>query len=171
MIHIEDYIRDVQDFPMEGILFKDITPLLNNAEARSKCVAMLLSSLKGQKIDKVVGAESRGFFLGILLANELNAGFVPVRKPNKLPFDTLSASYALEYGTDSLEIHIDSIQKGDRILLHDDVLATGGTAKAMCELIEKLGGVIVQCNFLMEISFLNGREKISQYPLFAAIKY
>ena len=124
-----------------------------------------------QKIDKVVGAESRGFFFGILLAQELNAGFVPVRKPKKLPYETISATYELEYGTDSLEMHTDAIKKGDRVLIHDDVLATGGTAKAVCELVEKLGGVIVQCNFLMELTFLNGREKIKNNPIFAAITY
>jgi adenine phosphoribosyltransferase len=168
---IENYIRDIQGFPKEGILFKDITPLLNDPIARQKCLSILVESLKDQKIDKVVGAESRGFFFGILLAQELNAGFVPVRKPKKLPYDIISASYELEYGTDSLEMHTDAIKKGDRVLIHDDVLATGGTAKAVCELVEKLGGEIVQCNFLMELSFLNGREKIKEYPLFAAIRY
>lgn len=168
---IENYIRDIQDFPKEGILFKDITPLLNDVEARQECLSILVNSLKGQKIDKVVGAESRGFFFGMLLAQELNAGFIPVRKPKKLPYETISASYALEYGTDSLEMHTDAIQKGDRILIHDDVLATGGTAKAVCELVEKLGGEIVQCNFLMELTFLNGREKIKEFPVFAALSY
>jgi adenine phosphoribosyltransferase len=114
---------------------------------------------------------NRGFFLGILIAEELNVGFIPVRKPNKLPYDTISASYQLEYGTDTLEMHTDAIQKGDRILIHDDVLATGGTAQAVCELVEKLGGEVVQLNFLMEISFLNGREKISGYEIFSAITY
>ncbi|GAA6767102.1 adenine phosphoribosyltransferase [Flavobacterium johnsoniae] len=168
---IENYIRDIQGFPKEGILFKDITPLLNNVEARQECLSILVNSLKGQKIDKVVGAESRGFFFGMLLAQELKAGFIPVRKPKKLPFDIISASYELEYGTDSLEMHIDAIKKGDRVLIHDDVLATGGTAKAVCELVEKLGGEIVQCNFLMELTFLNGREKIKEYPVFAALTY
>lgn len=168
---IEKYIRDIQGFPKEGILFKDITPLLNDPIARTECLNVLLESLKGQKIDKVVGAESRGFFFGMLLANELNAGFIPVRKPKKLPYEIISASYELEYGFDSLEMHTDAIQKGDRILIHDDVLATGGTAKAVCELVEMLGGEIVQCNFLMELSFLNGREKINNYPVFAALTY
>nr|WP_199001734.1 adenine phosphoribosyltransferase [Flavobacterium sp. ASV13] len=168
---IKNYIRDIQDFPKQGILFKDITPLLNDPLARTECLKILAESLKGQKIDKVVGAESRGFFFGMLLAQELNAGFIPVRKPKKLPYDIISASYALEYGTDSLEMHTDAIKKGDRVLIHDDVLATGGTAKAVCELVEKLGGEIVQCNFLMELTFLNGREKIKEYPIFAAITY
>ncbi|MCD9574037.1 adenine phosphoribosyltransferase [Flavobacterium soyae] len=168
---IENYIRDIQGFPKEGILFKDITPLLNDVKARQECLSLLVNSLNGQKIDKVVGAESRGFFFGMLLAQELNAGFVPVRKPKKLPFETISASYELEYGTDSLEMHTDAIKKGDRILIHDDVLATGGTAKAVCELVEKLGGEIVQCNFLMELTFLNGREKIKEFPIFAVLSY
>lgn len=170
-MQIKNYIRDIQGFPKKEILFKDITPLLNDPIARKEAVSILAESLKGQKIDKVVGAESRGFFFGILLAQELNAGFVPVRKPNKLPYDTISASYELEYGIDSLEMHTDAIKKGDRVLIHDDVLATGGTAKAVCELVEKLGGEIVQCNFLMELGFLNGREKISKHPIFAAITY
>lgn len=168
---LEKYIRDIQDFPKKGILFKDITPLLNDAKARKECLEILVATLKDSKIDKVVGVESRGFFFGMLLAQELNVGFVPVRKPNKLPFDTISASYELEYGTDSLEIHTDAIQKGDRVLIHDDVLATGGTAKAVCELVERLGGVIVQCNFIMELSFLEGRKKIEENTIFAAITY
>ncbi|KFF04502.1 adenine phosphoribosyltransferase [Flavobacterium reichenbachii] len=168
---IENYVRDIQGFPKEGILFKDITPLLNDVEARQECLSILLNSLKDQKIDKVVGAESRGFFFGMLLAQELNAGFIPVRKPNKLPYETISASYELEYGFDSLEMHTDAIKAGDRVLIHDDVLATGGTAGAVCELVEKLGGTIVQCNFLMELTFLNGRDKIKEYPIFAAISY
>lgn len=168
---IENYIRDIQGFPKEGILFKDITPLLKDPIARTECLTILLESLKGQKIDKVVGAESRGFFFGMLLAQELQAGFIPVRKPKKLPYEVISASYQLEYGSDSLEMHTDAIQKGDRVLIHDDVLATGGTAKAVCELVEKLGGEIVQCNFLMELSFLNGRDKIKSHPVFAALTY
>lgn len=168
---IKSYVRDIQDFPKEGILFKDITPLLNDPMARKECLSILVESLKGQRIDKVVGAESRGFFFGMLLAQELNAGFVPVRKPKKLPYETISASYELEYGIDTLEMHTDAIKKGDRVLVHDDVLATGGTAKAVCELVERLGGEIVQCNFLMELSFLNGREKINKHPIFAALNY
>lgn len=168
---LQQYFRDIQDFPKEGILFKDITPLLLNPEARAQMLDQLVSELKEKQIDKVVGVESRGFFFGILLAEKLNAGFIPVRKPKKLPYKTISASYELEYGQDTLEMHIDAIQKGDKILIHDDVLATGGTAKAVCELVEKLGGEIVQCNFLMELSFLNGREKIKNNPIFAAITY
>jgi adenine phosphoribosyltransferase len=168
---LENYIRDIQGFPKEGILFKDITPLLNDVKATKECVKILVNGLEGKQIDKVIGVESRGFLFGMLLAQELNAGFIPVRKPNKLPYSTISASYDLEYGSDTLEIHIDSIQKGDKILIHDDVLATGGTAKAVIELVERLGGEIVQLNFLMELAFLNGRENIKEYPIFSAIKY
>ena len=168
---LKKYIRDIQDFPKPGIMFKDITPLLIDPIARKETLDLLLDAVKGKKIDKVIGVESRGFFFGILLAEELNAGFIPVRKPNKLPYQTLSATYDLEYGTDTLEIHIDAIQKGDKVLIHDDVLATGGTAKAVCELVEKLGGEIVQCNFLMELSFLNGRAKLPTNEVFAAMTY
>lgn len=168
---LKQYFRDIQDFPKEGILFKDITPLLLSPEAREEMLETLVTTLKDKKIDKVVGVESRGFFFGILLAQKLNAGFIPVRKPKKLPYKTISASYELEYGQDTLEMHIDAIQKGDKVLIHDDVLATGGTIKAVCELVEKLGGEIVQCNFLMELSFLTGREKIKGKEIFAAITY
>ena len=168
---LEKYIRDIQDFPKEGIMFKDITPLLINAEARKKCLDLLVAAVSNQRVDKVIGVESRGFFFGTLLAQELNAGFIPVRKPNKLPYETISATYDLEYGTDTLEIHADAIQKGDRILIHDDVLATGGTARAVCELVERLGGEIVQCNFLIELTFLNGRSKLDGKAIFAAIAY
>jgi adenine phosphoribosyltransferase len=170
-MNIESYIRDIPNFPKEGIVFKDITPLLNNAEARAEVLKQIKAKLPEVKIDKVVGVESRGFFFGILLAQELGAGFVPVRKKGKLPFETISASYDLEYGTDSLEIHTDAIQKGENVLIHDDVLATGGTIKAVTELVEKLGGKIVQINFLMELKFLNGREKIKEYNSHAILKY
>mgnify|MGYP006338698125 FL=1 len=170
-MNLENYIRDIQDFPKPGIGFKDITPLLSNPEATSACLELLASTLADKNINKVIGVESRGFFFGILLAQKLNAGFVPVRKPKKLPFETISASYELEYGTDTLEMHIDAIKKGDKVLIHDDVLATGWTAKAVCELVEQLGGEIVQMNFLMELSFLNGREKLGNKEIFAALTY
>lgn len=168
---LQKYIRDIQNFPKDGIDFKDITPLLISPEARKETLEILLSTVKNKKINKVIGVESRGFFFGILLADALNAGFVPVRKPKKLPFQTIAASYDLEYGTDTLEIHIDAIQKGDKVLIHDDVLATGGTAAAVCELVERLGGEIVQCNFLMELTFLNGRKKLGTNEIFAAMIY
>ncbi len=159
-MELEKYIRDINDFPKKGIIFKDITPLLNNPEAVENCLQRILELVGNEKIDKVVGVESRGFFFATLLSQKLNAGFVPVRKPGKLPYKTVSATYDLEYGTDKVEMHIDAINKGDKVLIHDDVLATGGTAKATCELVKKLGGEIVQCNFLMEIPFLEGRKKL-----------
>lgn len=171
MIDIKKYIRDVQDFPKTGVLFKDITPLLANKEATEVCLQMLLDLVGDQKIDKVVGIESRGFFFGMLLAQKLNAGFVPIRKAGKLPFSTYVEPYALEYGMDTLEIHEDAILPGEKILLHDDVLATGGTAKAACRLIEKLKGDIVQCNFIMEIGFLNGNHKLRSYESRSLITY
>jgi adenine phosphoribosyltransferase len=168
---LEQYIRDIADFPKPGIIFKDITPLLASPEGTEECLQLLINSLQEKKIDKVIGVESRGFFFATILAHHFKAGFIPVRKPKKLPFDTISASYELEYGTDTLEMHIDAIQPGDKVLIHDDVLATGGTAKAVCELVKQLGGEIVQVNFLMELSFLNGREKIKEYDIFTAINY
>lgn len=170
-MNIESYIRDIPDFPKKGIIFKDITPLLNNAQARNEVLKQFKANLPDVKIDKVVGVESRGFFFGVLLAQELGAGFVPVRKKGKLPFDTISAAYELEYGTDNLEIHTDAIQKGENILIHDDVLATGGTIKAVTELVEKLGGNIVQLSFLIELGFLNGREKIKNYKTHSILNY
>src|SRR5690606_33540006 len=170
-MNIESYIRDIPNFPKEGIVFKDITPLLNSPEARAEVLKQIKAKLPEVNIDKVVGVESRGFFFGILLAQELGAGFVPVRKKGKLPFDTLSASYELEYGTDNLEIHTDAIQKGESVLINDDVLATGGTIKAVTELVEKLGGNIVQISVLMELKFQNGREKIKEYNRHSILKY
>lgn len=170
-MNLKDYIRDIQDFPKQGIEFKDISPLLISPQATAFCLEILVNSLQNHKIDKVIGVESRGFFFGILLAQKLNAGFIPVRKPKKLPFDTISASYELEYGSDALEMHVDAINSGDKVLIHDDVLATGGTAKAVCELVEQLGGKIVQLNFLMELSYLNGREKLMDKEIFTALTY
>ncbi|MGJ8714567.1 MAG: adenine phosphoribosyltransferase [Maribacter stanieri] len=167
----KSFIRDVPNFPKEGVIFKDITLLLQNPNALKETTSALFELLEGQKIDKVVGMESRGFIFGPLLAQKLNAGFVPIRKPGKLPSETLSETYDLEYGTDTLEIHFDAIKKGDKVLVHDDVLATGGTANAACKLIERLGGVIVQCNFLIELTFLNGVSKVEDYPVKSLMKY
>lgn len=166
-----DYIRDIQDFPQQGIVFKDITPLLQDKEALKKATEALLSLVGEHRIDKVVGMESRGFFFGPLLATKLNAGFVPVRKSGKLPGVKISQSYNLEYGTDILEIHEDSIQKGENVLIHDDVLATGGTAKAVCQLIERLGGNIIACNFLIELDFLNGRGNLNGHEIRSLLQY
>ncbi|MEP3373869.1 MAG: adenine phosphoribosyltransferase [Maribacter dokdonensis] len=167
----KSFIRDVPNFPKGGIIFKDITPLLKSPEMLNKTTEALAQLVNGQKIDKVVGMEGRGFIFGPLLASKLNAGFVPIRKPGKLPFTTLSETYDLEYGKDILEIHTDSIQKGDMVLIHDDVLATGGTASAACKLVEKLGGTIVQCNFLIELTFLEGISKIEEYQAKSLLKY
>ena len=167
----KSYIRDIKDFPKEGIVFKDITPLLKDSVALKKATDALLELVGDQKIDKVVGMESRGFFFAPLLAIELGAGFIPIRKPGKLPFNTIRESYSLEYGENSLELHIDAIEKGERILIHDDVLATGGTAAAVCKLIERMGGEIVQCNFLIELDFLNGKEKLKNYEVQSLLHY
>lgn len=171
MIHIESYIREIADFPKPGISFKDITPLLQDPDAMRETVMQLIDMIGDAKIDKVVGIESRGFLFGTLLAEKLNAGFVPVRKPGKLPFKTFAEVYELEYGKDTLEIHQDAIKKGEKVLLHDDVLATGGTARTACNLIEKMGGIIVQCNFLTELSILNGRNKLRKYDVESLLIY
>ncbi|WP_211362771.1 adenine phosphoribosyltransferase [Gillisia hiemivivida] len=168
---LNKYIREIPNFPKEGIKYKDITPLLQSPEAIKESVAQFLELIGDEKIDKVVGIESRGFLFGMLLAEKLNAGFVPIRKPGKLPAETYSEVYELEYGKDTLEIHCDAIQKGERIILHDDVLATGGTARAACDLVKKMGAEIVQCNFLVELTFLNGRKKLNSYPVKSLLKY
>ncbi len=170
-MNLNDHIRDIVDFPKPGIVFKDITPLLGNAAAFAKATDGLQQLIGDQVIDKVVGVESRGYFFGAVLAERLNAGFIPVRKPGKLPYETVQQSYALEYGTDTLEMHKDAIQKGDKILLHDDVLATGGTAAAVVKLIESLGGIVVQCNFLMELDFLKGKDRLQGYDVRAVLRY
>lgn len=170
-IDLKQFIRDVPDFPKKGIVFKDITTLLKNPDALKLTLNILYDKVKDMKIDKVVGIEARGFIFGAMLAEKLNAGFVPARKPGKLPAAVTKQSYELEYGTDTIEIHKDAISKGDRVLLHDDLLATGGTAKAACELIEKLGGNLVQTLFIIELDFLNGREKLKNYKVDSLINY
>ncbi len=168
---IKKYIRTVKDFPKKGIMFRDITTLLKAPEGLRTSFNALLEFTEGLKIDKVVGIESRGFVLGAMLAEKINAGFVPIRKPGKLPAETVKEEYSLEYGTDAIEIHKDSIEPGESILLHDDLLATGGTAKAAVNLIEKLGGKIVQVSFIVELSFLNGREKLKGYDVRSLVDY
>lgn len=170
-MNLKETIRDVPDFPKKGIMFKDITTLLKNPEALSFAVEELYNLAKNIKITKVAGIESRGFILGGILAEKLKAGFVPIRKPGKLPSEKLSESYSLEYGTDSIEIHKDAIIPGDIVLLHDDLLATGGTMKAACNLVEKLGGKVVLVSFLIELSFLKGREKLREYDIHSLIQY
>jgi adenine phosphoribosyltransferase len=153
-------IRDIPNFPKPGIVFKDITPLLASGPLFHKTIDVLAERYGGQKIDDVLGIESRGFIIGAALAYRLGAGFCIVRKPGKLPYETHRASYELEYGTDSLEIHRDAIKPGARVLIVDDLIATGGTAKAACELVSVLGGEVVECAFVIELSFLKGREKL-----------
>ncbi len=168
---LKKYIRSIRDFPIKGIMFRDITTLLKDPEAVNETLRQLLDFTKGKKIDKVVGVESRGFIFGAMLANELKAGFVPIRKPGKLPAERETQTYQLEYGLDKIEIHKDAIAEGDTILVHDDLLATGGTAEAACKLVEKLGGKVVQLSFLIELSFLNGREKLRNYNVESLIIY
>ncbi len=168
--NIEKYIRDVKDFPNPGIIFKDITPLLADAQALHNTTQALLEVVPSQ-IDKVVGIEARGFFFGTLLADRLNAGFVPIRKPGKLPYETYTETYQLEYGTDSLSMHVDAIKPGDKVLLHDDVLATGGTAAAAVKLIEKAGGEIVQLSFLIDLGFPEAHKKLKNYDISYIMTY
>ncbi len=170
-MELKNYIRSVKDFPKEGIVFRDITTLLKDPSALRYTVNALLDFTFDTKIDKVAGIESRGFIFGALLAERLGSGFIPIRKPGKLPAEKEKESYQLEYGTDSIEIHKDAIKKGDRVLLHDDLLATGGTAQAACRLIEKLGGQVVQASFVIELTFLNGRDKLNKYDVRSLIKY
>lgn len=170
-MELKSFVRDIPDFPKKGVSYKDITPLLLDPDAMHHVVNLFVENLPHKNIDKVVGIESRGFFFATLLAERLNAGFIPVRKPGKLPHRTHTENYDLEYGSDTLEIHEDAIEPGEKVLLHDDVLATGGTAAATCKLIEKCGGEIVQCNFLVELEFLKGAEKIKNYEVASLIKY
>ena len=167
----KNYIRDIHDFPEKGVTFKDITPLLKDAEALQAAAEAMLKMVGDMKVDKVVGMESRGFFFAPILASRLNAGFVPVRKVGKLPSDKISRTYSLEYGEDTLEMHADSIQPGENVIIHDDVLATGGTAKATCELVEALGGKVIQCNFLLELLNLKGAAKLNGYQIKSLVSF
>ena len=171
MEYLKKLIRDVPDFPKAGILFKDITPLLQDAKGLRDSIACITSYFENKKIDIVVGAEARGFILAPTVAFSIGAGFVPIRKPGKLPYEKASMTYTLEYGTDTLEIHKDGIKKGQQVLMVDDLLATGGTMNACCKLVESLGGNIVGCAFLIELGFLHGRDVLSKYDMFSLIKY
>ena len=170
-VDLRAHIRDIPDFPTPGILFKDITPLLLEAAALDAAVEALAAPARPAGVQFVVAAEARGFILGAALARELGAGFVPARKPGKLPSQTISAQYALEYGIDSLEMHADALAGGARVLVHDDLLATGGTARALCDLVDGLGGEIVGCSFLIELGFLGGRARLDPYPVHSLIAY
>ncbi len=165
------FIRDIPDFPKKGIIFKDITPLLKDAQALRKTMDVLAREYKDQKIDYVVAMESRGFIFGTVLAAKLGAGFIPVRKPGKLPYKTRCATYQLEYGTDSLEIHQDALAKDSRVLIVDDLLATGGTAQAVIKLVRSFKAKIIGAAFVIELEFLKGRKKLKNVPIFSILKY
>ena len=164
-------IRDIPDYPKPGILFKDITPLLLDPAALDRAVRDLAEWSRPRDVDLVVAAEARGFILGGALARELGVGFVPARKPGKLPYDTVSAEYILEYGVDALEMHADALADGARVLVHDDLLATGGTARALCDLVESRGADVVGCAFVVELSFLAGRERLQDFDVLTLVDY
>jgi adenine phosphoribosyltransferase len=170
-VQLRDLIRDVPDFPRPGILFKDITTLLKNPQGLSLAVEAMLRPFAGESLDLIVGIESRGFILGAPLAVQRRCGFVPVRKPGKLPADTLRQEYQLEYGQDAVEVHRDAIRTGQNVLLVDDVLATGGTMAATCELVERLGGRIAGISLLVELTFLHGRTKLAGHRVEAVVQY
>ncbi|MDB4640555.1 adenine phosphoribosyltransferase [Pirellulaceae bacterium] len=170
-MNLKEYIRDVPDFPKEGILFKDITPLLSSPSAFKEVTRLLAEKYSNDNIDAIVAAEARGFIFGGPLAHELHVPFVPIRKPGKLPFQTKSLTYDLEYGTDTLEMHIDAVSEGQRILVVDDLLATGGTVEACCRMITDCGATVVGCAFVIELSFLGGAEKLSGFHPYSLLEY
>lgn len=171
MERLKTIIRDVPDFPKKGIVFKDITTLLQDAKSYQKMIDLISNRYIGERIDKVIGVEARGFIIGSAMAYKLGAGVVLVRKPGKLPAETFSKTYSLEYGTDTLEIHKDAIKPGERILIADDLLATGGTMAAVVELIKSMGGEIVECCFMAELEFLNGRKKLPEGKVFSLLNF
>ena len=168
---LKEKIRDIPDFPKKGILFRDITTLLKDKESFGFVVEKLFNRYNEKDVDIIAGIESRGFIFGSALAYRINKGFVPIRKPGKLPSITVSEEYSLEYGTDKIEMHVDAIKKGDRVLLIDDLLATGGTMAAACRLIEKVGGKVAECSFLVELAFLSGRDKLKEYDIYSMVTY
>jgi adenine phosphoribosyltransferase len=168
---LKQYIRDIPDFPKKGILFRDITTLLQNRDALNRTIDMLTDHYRSQAIDQIIGIESRGFIFGAPLAYRLGTGFIPVRKPGKLPHVTEKVEYQLEYGTDRLEIHKDAFRAGQRVLIIDDLLATGGTAAAVAQLVEKLDGEVAGLGFVIELSFLNGRDKLKGYDIHTLVQY
>lgn len=170
-MELRDYIRNIQDYPKKGILFRDITTLLKDKDAFKLAIDEMAKQVENKKIDLIVGAESRGFLIGSALAYKMNCGFIPVRKKGKLPYKTISEEYALEYGTDTLYMHEDAVKKGDNVLVVDDLIATGGTALAMIKMVEKLGGNVIGSSFLIELEELNGRKEIEKYPINVLIKY
>jgi adenine phosphoribosyltransferase len=170
-VRLEDHIQDIPDFPKPGIVFKDITPLFLDAGALRATVSALAEYARSREADYVVSAEARGFVLGGAVAAELGAGFIVARKPGKLPRETASIEYQLEYGVDALEVHADAVAGGARVLVHDDLLATGGTAQALCGLVENAGGVVAGCAFVIELAFLRGRERLKGYDVHSLIVY
>jgi adenine phosphoribosyltransferase len=170
-MNLKEKIRNIPDFPKKGIVFRDITPLIRDSEAFKYSIDRMAEHYRNKKIDVILGAEARGFIFGAALAYKMGTGFIPVRKSGKLPYMTCKASYDLEYGSNVLEMHVDAVNKGDRILIVDDLAATGGTAKAKAELVESRGGIVVGFCFLVELEFLNPRKILSKYDVFSLIKY
>jgi adenine phosphoribosyltransferase len=170
-VRLEDHIRDIPDFPKPGIVFKDITPLFLDPEALRAAVSALADYARSREADYIVSAEARGFVLGGAVAAEVGAGFILARKPGKLPREVSSVEYQLEYGVDALEVHADAVAGGARVLVHDDLLATGGTAEALCGLVEQAGGVVAGCAFVIELAFLNGRERLKGYDVHSLLVY
>lgn len=171
MEHLRALVREVPDFPIAGILFRDVTPLLRDPGGLADVVGRLAEECRGLKVDVVAGIESRGFIFGAPLAMALGAGFVPIRKPGKLPAERIRREYALEYGTNVLEVHSDAVRAGERVLVVDDLLATGGTAHASVQLVEELGGEVVRLAFVIELGFLGGRERLAGYDVISLIQY
>ena len=170
-VNLADYIRDVADFPKPGIMFKDITPLLASHAALEACIDQFVEKYKNEKIDVIAAAEARGFLFAVPLAMRLGIGMVPIRKPGKLPYEKKSYTYDLEYGTDTLEMHVDAVTPGQKVLVVDDLLATGGTVSACCEMVEEIGAEVVGCAFLIHLAFLDGAKKLGKYPVFSLFEY
>jgi adenine phosphoribosyltransferase len=168
---LKKYIRDIPDFPQKGVMFRDITTLLKEPEPFKYVIDTIVDKYKNEKIDKLVSVEARGYIFGGAIAYILNCGFVPVRKPGKLPAETVSLEYTLEYGKNTIEIHKDAINPGESVLVFDDVLATGGTVQATCHLIEELGGKVVGCVFISDLTYLKGSEKLKNYEVFSLVQY
>lgn len=170
-MRLEDTIRSINDYPIKGIVFRDITTLLREKDAFRESIDKMAELAQKYNPDQIVGVEARGFIIGAALAYKLKCGFIPVRKPGKLPFDTISESYGLEYGKDVIELHIDAVKKGEKVLIVDDLLATGGTSKATANLVEKLGGEVLACLFMIELVGLSGREKLGAYKVESLLQF
>lgn len=171
VVKLKSAVRDVPDFPQEGIIFKDITPILSSPDLFDLAIEQMLGDVCGSKIDKIVGIDARGFIFGSVMADRLKCGFVPVRKAGKLPYASIEESYSLEYGEATLELHEDAIKEGESVLIVDDLLATGGTAKAAAALVERLGGKVHSISFFIELGFLPGRERLTGYPVNSLLQY